>query len=159
DARRFLGTVPNAVKARERTWLLPAAHGLRPSQRESKDAVPTAGIGRLQAMKPLARYAKRLQVFAGANGESGFELDFGAALLTWVLSGAVASVFSGAGRLLAPLARHDAGAALARVRASLSWQSAIDAAQLAERLALPRADATTALSILAAEGLVGFDLR
>jgi hypothetical protein len=159
DARRFLATIPNAVKARERTWLLPAAGKLRTSQRESRDAIPTAGIGRLQAMKPLARYAKRLQIFAGESGESGFELDFGVARLTLILSGSAASGLSGDGRLLAKLARHDAGAALARVRASLSWQSAIDTAQLAERLALRRADVTAALSILAAEGLVGFDLR
>ena len=115
DARRFLATVPNAVKARERTWLLPAAGKLRTSQRESKDAIATAGIGRLQAMKPLARYAKRLQIFAGEGGESGFELDFGVARLTLILSGAAASGFSGDGRLLVALARHNAGAALARV--------------------------------------------
>jgi len=79
--------------------------------------------------------------------------------LTLILSDAVATGFSADGRLLATLARHDAGAALARVRAGLSWQSGIDPAQLAERLALPCAEIAAALSILAAEGLVGFDLR
>ena len=39
DARQFLATVPNAVKARERTWLLPVGRGLRTSQRASADAV------------------------------------------------------------------------------------------------------------------------
>src|SRR6266568_1637785 len=159
EARQFLSTIPSAVKARERTWLLPGMGGLRTSQRESKDAIPTAGIGRLRAMKPLTRYAERLHIFGGENGASAFELDFGAARFTLMLSGAVATGFSGDGRLLARLARHDAGAALARVRASLAWQGAINATELAESLELPGAAVAAALSILAAEGLVGFDLR
>jgi hypothetical protein len=59
-ARRFLSAVPAQVKARDRVWLLPVDGGLRESQTAAGGAIPSAGLGRLQAMKPLARHAQAM---------------------------------------------------------------------------------------------------
>jgi SWIM zinc finger len=159
EARRFLAAVPAQVKARDRVWLLPVEGGLRVSQRAAGGAIAAAGLGRLQAMKPLARHAQAMHVYASASGTSAFELDFGVARFTLVLSAAAARGFSGEGQLLAALGRPGVDAALARVRATLAWQSDLKSAELARRLKLPEAAVTSALALLAAEGLVGFDAR
>jgi hypothetical protein len=98
-------------------------------------------------------------VYASASGTSAFELDLGVARFTLVLSAAAARGFSGEGQLLAALSRPDVDAALARVRATLAWQSDLKGADLARRFKLPEVAVTAALALLAAEGLVGFDAR
>ncbi len=159
EARRFLSAIPREVRAQDRTWLVPAHGGLRTSQRPSQNAICAGGLGRLAAMKPLARHAESLRVYASAHGTSAFELDFGSARFMLVLSARAARGFSGEGQLLAALGARDADAALARVRAMLAWQSDIRARELAQRLSLPEAVVNSALSLLAAQGLVGFDPR
>jgi hypothetical protein len=160
EARRFLAAVPAQVKARDRVWLLPVAGGLRVSQTAAGGgAIASAGLGRLRAMGPLARHAQAMHVYASAGGTSAFELDLGVARFTLVLSAAAARGFSGEGQLLAALSRPDVDAALARVRATLAWQSDLKGAELSRRLKLPEAAVTAALALLAAEGLVGFDAR
>jgi hypothetical protein len=159
EARRFLSAIPRSVKANDQTWLAPARGGLRLSQQPSRDAMAAAGLGRLQAMKPLARHAEALRVYGSAHGTSAFELDFGPARYMLVLSAGPARGFSGEGQLLAALGARDADAALARVRAVLAWQSDLKAGALAERLRLSEAVVHSALALLAAQGLVGFDPR
>jgi SWIM zinc finger len=159
EARRFLSAVPAQVKARDRVWLLPVEGGLRVSQTAAGGAIASAGLGRLQAMKPLARHAQAMHVYASASGTSAFELEFGVARFMLVLSAAAARGFSGEGQLLTALGRPDVDAALARVRATLAWQSDLKSADLARHLKLPEAAVTAALALLAAEGLVGFDPR
>jgi hypothetical protein len=159
EARRLLSAVPTLVKAKDRVWLLPVKGGLRLSQTAANAAIASAGLGRLQAMKPLARYAQTMHVYASASGTSGFELDFGMARFMLVLSPAAARGFSGEGQLLATLAQPDVDAALARVRATLAWQSGLRSTELARHLNLPEAAVTAALALLAAEGLAGFDPR
>jgi SWIM zinc finger len=159
EARRFLSAIPRSVTAKDRTWLAPATGGLRLSQRPDRDAIATAGLGRLQAMKPLARHAEALRVYGSATGTSAFELDFGGARYLLMLSAGAARGFSGEGQLLTALSVPDADMALARVRAALTWQSEISAGALAESLRLPEPAVRSALALLAAQGLVGFDPR
>lgn len=158
-ARQFLAGLSNQVKAKERVWLIPAGTGLRQSQRASDEAIASAALGRLAAMKPLARHAECLNIYGSASGVSGFELDFGSARFLLVLSVQASRGFSGEGQLLKALGSADADAALARVRASLKWQSGISPADLAADLNLPPAQILTALALLAAQGLVGVDPR
>ncbi|MDH3742262.1 MAG: hypothetical protein OER56_11760, partial [Hyphomicrobiales bacterium] len=84
-ARQFLAGLSNQVKARERVWLIPAGTGLRQSQRPTDEAIASAALGRLAAMKPLARHAEALNVYGSSSGVSGFELDFGSARFLLVL--------------------------------------------------------------------------
>jgi hypothetical protein len=100
EARHSLSAVPTQVKARDRVWLLPVEGGLRVSQTAAGGGIASAGLGRLQAMKPLARHAQAMHVYASASGTSAFELDFGSARFTLVLSPAAARGFSGEGQLL-----------------------------------------------------------
>jgi hypothetical protein len=95
-ARWFLSAIPREVKARDQVWLLPATGGLRASQHASANAIASAGLGRLQAMKPLARHAESLRIYARAHETRAFELDFGVARFMLVLS-AAARGFSGEG--------------------------------------------------------------
>jgi hypothetical protein len=156
-ARRFLGAIPAQVRAKDQAWLLPAATGVRISRHPSGTGVATAGLGRLKTMLPLARHADRLRIYAGANGTSAFELDFGIARFTLMLSAAAERGFSGEGQLLSRLSRQDCDRALARVRAHLAWQSRIETSDLARRMGLPEIDVSSALALLATQGLVGFD--
>ena len=159
EARRFLSAVPTQVKAKDRVWLLPVPGGLRLSQTAANGAIASAGLGRLQAMRPLARHAQAMHIYASPSGTSAFELDFGIARFMLMLSPTAARGFSGEGQLLATLGHPDVDAALARVRTTLAWQSDLRGADLARRLSLPEASVTAALALLAAEGLVGFDPR
>lgn len=156
-ARQFLAGLSNLVKAKDRVWLAPSGGGLRLSQRASDDAIASAGLGRLAAMKSIARHAHSLRVYASPSGISGFELDFGAARFMLVLSAAPSRGFSGEGQLLKALSSADADAALARVKGSLMWQSGIVPADLARELKVTEHQITTALALLAAQGLVGVD--
>jgi hypothetical protein len=156
-ARRFLAAIPAEVRASDQVWLLPAGNGVRISRQRSKTGAAAAGLGRLKPMVPLARYADRLRIYAGANGVSAFELDFGVARFTLMLSAAAARGFSGEGQLLSRLTRSDRDGALARVRAQLSWQSRLVASEMAVSMGLTETQVTSALSLLATQGLVGFD--
>jgi len=156
-ARRFLAAIPGEVRAKDTAWLLPAANGLRISRHPSETGVATAGLGRLKAMLPLARHAERLRVYAGANGTSAFELDFGVARFTLMLSAAAGRGFSSEGQLLSRLGRQDCDHALARLRAHLAWQSRIQTSDLARRMDLRETEVASALALLATQGLVGFD--
>ena len=158
-ARRFLAALPRQVKAREPVWLVKSGSGLRLSQRPAKDAVATASLGRLAAMKPLARHALQLRLYSAGSGTSAFELDFGSARFLIVLSPLASRGFSGEGRLLKLLAAHDAEAALARVKAHLAWQSNIEAKSLAREIGITDEQASAALALLAAQGLLGADPR
>jgi len=159
EARRFLSAVPTQVKAKDRVWLLPVHGGLRLSQTAGARAITSSGLGRLHAMRPLARHAQAMHVYASPSGTSAFELDFGMARFMLMLSPAAARGFSGEGQLLATLGEPDVDAALARVRATLAWQSELRGTDLARHLNLPEASVNAALALLAAEGLVGFDPR
>ena len=159
EARRFLAALPTEVKAKDRVWLLPVQGGLRVSQTAGSGAMAAAGLGRLRVMKPLARHAQALRVYTSAGATSAFELDLGVARFTLVLSAAAARGFSGEGQLLAGLGRPGIDAALARVRAALAWQGDLRSTDLARRLNLAEAAVTSALTLLASEGLLGFDAR
>jgi hypothetical protein len=157
--RRFLSDLPHQVQAKGSVWLAQSSEGLRVSLRSGNGAVACAGLGRLRVMKPLARFAHALRVYAGAFGFIAFELDFGAARFLLALSAAPARGLSGEGQLLALLATTGASDALARVKARLSWRTDVDPARLAEHLEIPFESASAALHVLAAQGLVGFDPR
>jgi hypothetical protein len=159
EARRFLASVPNQVKARDRAWLVVGGRQLRLSRTPSRDAIEVGGIGRLQALKQVARHAKGLRIY-GAEGTaaSGWELDFGDSRLQLILSPDASRGFSGEGQVLEVLARKDADASLAKVRAALSWQAVLTPQDLAAQLGGDMDAAAGALAALGSHGLVGYDL-
>ncbi|MFO0744427.1 MAG: SWIM zinc finger family protein [Myxococcota bacterium] len=149
EALRFLRGLPRAV-TKQTAWVVPAGKGLRLGVRHEKGAVGLHGLERLRVLEDVAPWARRLRVWSDdAMQASAWALDFGAQWLWLALSAEAWRGFSGEGQMLTRLAKAEAGA-LARVRATLRWQSAIVPADAAEADALAR---------LGARGLVGYDLR
>ena len=159
QARRFLSSLPNQVKAREPVWLVASGAGLRLSQRPSDDGIASASLGRLASLKPLARLASQMHIYSAPGGTSGFELDFGPARFMLVLSPLASRGFSGEGQLLELLSVADSEAAIARVRAALNWQTALKRSDLVAELGISDRQADIALAMLAARGLIGADPR
>lgn len=159
EARRFLGSLSKQVATRDRVYIVASGTQLRVSQQASDGSVAASGLGRLQTLLPIARFAEALHVYAGPGGTSGWELDFGVARYLLLLSAEAARGFSGEGQLLLSLTDLNAANAVARVRSTLAWQSDIQIATLATSLRLPNTTVEAALAILASQGLVGVDVR
>src|SRR5262249_15861342 len=104
-------------------------------------------------------HARSLRVyFEPAEGVSAWELLLDEARFHLVLSPEPARGFSGEGQLLNDLACRGWESALDGVRASLVWQSIIDESALVDRLSQPAEAVRSALAVLGARGLVGYDL-
>jgi hypothetical protein len=161
EARRFLRTLPRQKTASAQgAWVERSGRGLRLAFRAAPGAVPVLGLDRLRPLEPLARDATRLRVYTD-GAASAWELTFADARFVLVVSPEPARGFSGEGRALDALARGasaDAEAAIAKLRAALTWRARLDPAALAEELALPAGAVAGGLAALGTRGLVGFDL-
>lgn len=158
EAWRFLRALPRGI-VKQTCWIIPAGRGLRVSHRATADGVAVGGMQRLRVLEDLARHARQLRVFAeDASQTSCWVMDLDEARFHLVLSPEVWRGFSGEGQVLADLAGAGGMKALARVQASLKWQSRIDALSLAKKFSLAEDTVTAALSVLGARGLVGYDL-
>lgn len=161
EALRFLRTLPKASTHRTPLWVSRVGAGLAASTRPSADAVRLTEASRLRPLQALLPRAMGLQVFADeAQQASTWVLDFGSARASLVLSSEVWRGFSGEGQALSALMRAARGSCgeLARVRAALNWQGAIDPATLAAQVGTRAQDVADALCVLGASGLVGFDV-
>ena len=158
EAWRFLRSLPRGI-VKQTCWVVPAGRGLRVSHCATVDGVAVAGMQRLRVLEDLARHARQLLVFAeDASQTSTWILVLDEARFHLVLSPDVWRGFSGEGQVLGDLASVDAKKSLARVQASLKWQSRIDVSSLATRFSFSEDAVTAALRVLGARGLVGFDL-
>jgi len=159
EARRFLATLPPEVSTYDRVKLTVNGRQLRLSRTPSRDSIVVGGIGRLKALKPMARHARGMRIYsAEGTAASGWELDFGDSRLQLILSPDASRGFSGEGQVLEILARKDSANALAKVRAALSWQAVLTPNDLAAHLDGDADAATGALAALGSRGLVGYDL-
>jgi hypothetical protein len=158
EARRFLRSLPRGV-VKQTCWVVPAGRGLRVSHRATVDGVAVGGIQRLRVLEDLARHSRQLLVFADdASQTSTWVLVLDEARFHLVLSPDVWRGFSGEGQVLGDLAKAESKQSLARVHASLKWQSRIDVTSLASRFSVKEDAVILALRVLGARGLVGFDL-
>jgi hypothetical protein len=158
EAWRFLRALPRGI-VKQTCWVMPAGTGLRVSHRATKDGVAVGGMQRLRVLEDLARHARQLLVFAeDASQTSTWVLVLDEARFHLVLSPEVWRGFSGEGQVLGDLASVAGKKSLARVQASLKWQSRIDTSSLAHKFCLTETTVTAALSVLGASGLVGYDL-
>jgi hypothetical protein len=159
EALRFLRSLPRMKTSRHEIWIVPAGRGLRLSQVATKDGVRVNGVERLRVLERIALHAKTLRVHGDPQtGCSGWELDLGNMRFHLVLSPDVWRGFSGEGQVLSQLAEKNSAAALAKVRAALAWQAKLVAAALAQKAKLPESQIASALALLAARGLVGYDI-
>jgi hypothetical protein len=158
EALRFLRSLPrSAVKGT--SWVVPSGRGLRLSQHAGGGGIAVGGVQRLRVLEDLARHARRLQVFAeNASRASAWVLHFDDARFHLVLSPEIWRGFSGEGQALRGLAETQWQSVLPRVQAELAWQAKLDAAAIAKKLEVPRANVKAALQALGSRGLCGYDL-
>ncbi len=155
--QRFLRSLPRG-KADHAQWIVPVGSSVRLSVREAPGSVMVRGTHRLRLLEKLAPLASRLDAWFNASlKSSAWVLHFGGQRLTIVLNTEPWRGFSGDGALLADLATQD-NPAVAAVKAQLNWQPALKIDPLANATGHEASVVKTALHVLAAQGLIGYDI-
>jgi len=158
QAQRFLRSLPRAQADHEQ-WLMPSTQGVRLSARPVGKSVMIRGTQRLRLFERLSADAKSLEVwFNERQASSAWVLDYGDQRLTLVLNSEPWRGFSGDGQLLSELG-SSADAAVAAVKAQLKWQGTLDPDEVSAATGHSKASVLNAMGVLAAQGLLGFDLQ
>jgi hypothetical protein len=161
-ARRLLDALPPAGSASAPPYALaPTQSGFRFSQAPTSGAVCVAGPYRLSELRPLARFATGLRIWArpGDGARScAFELTVPGARVWFVLSPDVTRGFSGEGTALDLLADASTVAEAVELRGHLGWRARLDEDELAEFADTSPARIRALLAVLGSQGLVGHDL-
>lgn len=158
DALRFLRSLPKSSVPKRPTFAISAGRSIRASQREVPGAVPIHGTHRIKVLEPLLLRARTLRVWADRDsGASGWEVRFEEGSFFLMISPELYRGFSGEGQVLSALANPPSDEAVAKVRASLKWQSELNAQALADQLGLQATEVVGALAVLGSRGLAGFD--
>ncbi|HEX5161353.1 MAG TPA: SWIM zinc finger family protein [Steroidobacteraceae bacterium] len=162
EALRFFRSLPKASTSRTPLWISRGPAGLFTTTRPLDHGVRITDSSRLRVLHALLPLARSLSVYEDdAHQASAWVVDFGEARLTLALSAEVWRGFSGEGQALWALMQADdgeVGATLARVRAQLQWQAALDAPVLARELGTDAKVVEDVLRVLGASGLAGFDV-
>lgn len=158
DALRFVRALPRSA-GRQEQWLVPHGKSVRLTHTKTAGALRIGGVERLRVLEPLLVRCKGIVVHADPDGQaSAWELEFGPARFTLVLSADVWRGFSGEGQSLDALRTAKRSRALSlELRAALNWQAEIGLRSLAERFEKTEAEVADGLAILGSRGLVGFD--
>jgi len=158
EAAKFIRSLPKG-SATTSGWVISSGRGLRLSQVAARGGIRVGGIQRLHILDHLVRHANELVIYADdQSGASAWQLVLGEARFTLTLSPDSSRGFSGEGQVLTDLAAKRWEETLPRVHASLKWDTRIQADALAAACASDRETVTAALAVLAARGLVGYDL-
>ncbi len=157
DARQFVRNLPRGGHAKQASWVVPIGKGLRLSQRETKDGVRVIGTDRLRLLEGLVNGCRGLRVWGDASGTSLWEVLFSSGRFSLMVSPEVSRGFSGEGQMLEKLAHKGWEMALPRVQAELAWQAKVDVDAIVAKSELPRELVESALAVLGARGLVGYD--
>lgn len=167
EAMRFLRSMPRMKTNRRETFVVAAGPGLRLSQIAAPNAVRVGGLERLRVLEDVIPDAERLRIYTDeVTGASAWELTFSDCRFHLVISPEVWRGFSGEGQALNAIASGQWEKILPLVRSELTWDAVIDEEALHRRVAAkapPGSSADSnairgALSALATQGLVGFDL-
>jgi hypothetical protein len=158
EARQFVRSLPRGGHAKQASWVVPMGKGLRLSQRETKDGVRVIGTDRLRLLEGLVRECKGLRIWSEESGTSLWEVLYDSGRFSLMVSPEVSRGFSGEGQMLQKLASRGWEAALPRVQAELSWQAKVDVETIVAKSGLERELVESALAVLGARGLVGYDV-
>ena len=158
EALQFVRTLPKAARPKMPSYAVSVGRSVRLSQRHQKGAVPILGTHRVKVIEPLLRRAKSLKIWLDdESGASAWEVVYPVGSFFLMISPEVFRGFSGEGQILSVLAKPPSDLVLSKVRASLKWQSQLDAGGLAGPLGLTEAEVESALAVLGSRGLAGFD--
>ena len=109
-------------------------------------------------IEPLLLRARSLKVWADEDsGASAWEVCYPQGSFFLMISPELYRGFSGEGQVLSALAKPPPEVVIAKVRASLKWQSQLDPDNLAAALGLNAGEVSGALAVLGSRGLAGFD--
>jgi hypothetical protein len=168
EAVRFLRSLPAGYRPGAlrpgALWAVPAGRGLRQSARPAPGAVCLPGPERLEALRPLLRFACGLRVYGppvrpgSPPAASAWELALPGMRLVLTLSPEGNRGFSGEGAALDALAADDVAADADLVGALLSFEPRVEVDLLAERSGLSPAAVKAALGQLGTAGRVGYDV-
>jgi SWIM zinc finger len=168
EAIRFLRSLPAGYRpgalGSGALWAVPAGRGLRQSARPVPGAVCLAGPERLEALRPLLRFARALRVYGppvrpgSPPCASAWELALPGMRLVLTLSPEAKRGFSGEGAVLDALASDDVAADADLVGALLSFEPRVEVDLLAERSELSPTEVKAALGQLGTAGRVGYDV-
>ena len=162
DATRFLRSLPSGRA--DLFWAVPAGRSLRLSGRPVPGAVCLAGPQRLEALRPLLRFATALRVYGPVVGPtsppvaSTWELALPGMRLGLTLSPESRRGFSGEGAVLDALASDEVEADADLIGALLAFEPRVEVDLLAERSGLAPVRVRAALGQLGTAGRVGFDV-
>ena len=158
EALRFVRSLPQASRPKMPSYAVSAGRSIRLSQHPQEGAVPILGTHRVKVIEPLLLRAKSLKVWADeASGASAWEACYPQGSFFLMISPEVYRGFSGEGQVLSALAKSPPEVVIAKVRASLRWQSQLDPDKLAAALGLDAGEVRDALAVLGSRGLAGFD--
>ncbi|HPF39045.1 MAG TPA: SWIM zinc finger family protein [Phycisphaerae bacterium] len=158
EARRFIRSLPRGGAPKRPSFITSFGRALRLSQRETKGAIRITGLERIRIIEPLFATANSLQIWADDDaGVSGWRVIFETGSIFLLVSPEIYRGFSGEGQALEKLAIGAWADALTPVRAQLAWQSNIDASDIAARTSLSTDAISSALAVLGARGLAGYD--
>src|SRR5215470_16132323 len=154
EALRFVRSLPQASRPKMPSYATSAGRSIRLSQRPQKGAVPILGTHRVRVIEPLLLRAKSLNVWADDDsGASAWEVCYPQGSFFLMISPEVYRGFSGEGQVLSALAKPPPEVVIAKVRASLRWQSQLDPDKLAAALDLGAGEVRSALTVLGSRGL------
>ena len=157
QAQKFLRALPRA-QADHAQWVTPTPQGARLSVRAASGGVKVKGTQRLRVLERLAADAECMEAWYNERQcSSAWVLDFGSQRLMVVLNSEPWRGFSGDGQLLSSLTEVDDPAMIA-VKAQLKWQAALEPTVVANLTEHSYEAVNRALEVLAAQGLLGFDL-
>jgi len=158
EALRFVRMLPKAARPRMPSYAISVGRSVRLSQRPQKGAVAILGTHRVKVIEALLPRAQSLRIWSDEDsGASAWEVRYAVGSFFLMISPEVFRGFSGEGQVLSVLARPPEDAVIARVRASLKWQSQLDAGMLGQSLDLGQDEVEAAMAVLGSRGLAGFD--
>lgn len=158
QAIRFFRSLPRQ-KVRENVWVGKQGNSVRLSSRPLANAIKSKGLERLQLIEDLLPISDELRVYTDENlSFSTWVLRMGALTYSFCISSEPWRGFSGEGKLLESLALEYQKQLVAELNAQLHWQQNISLETFERSFQVNPAKIKVALSILASQGKLGYDI-
>jgi len=159
DARTLFRAFPKGSSAKRPVHITRTGRTMRLASRPQRGSVQLEGTDRVRVLEPLLPYTKQLNIWYDEDAHtSGWEMQFGIGRMFTLVSPGLNRGFSGEGQMLSRLATGQWQNAMPAVTDSLNWQSQIDITDISRNSQAGEAEIESALAVLGARGLVGFDV-
>ena len=160
QAQAFIATLPPATAKGQTGWLTPTRTGAKLMPRQSKDAAFIPGLHRLSALKRVMTNISQITFYMPEDGEPGpslVEVTLPGARITLSLTAEAWQGYSGEGALLTSLAQGELLEDAEYISSMLSFEAAVNQAEIASRWGMSDDRLHSALAYLAVSGKLGYD--